>query len=486
MSAGASPERIVIKRLGRRLQLKIKHWQVIGAGYYPDFLCTSHFRQSITIVFLFLVMMLACITGFSLLSESLIRTHVQDIILNDINKFSAKTHLGDANSVIAQLQQERQENNDELPLVMVIDKQGDFLYHNAPLKRPNAVGCHMDVECLKTLITDEATHNIIGLSVQLGDGGIFFRAYNILPMLERIRTIPLVAGTGLFIVLLCCLLVSRHFSLHGLNTLRQMREALHRYSTGEQRVRMPISLYGNDFDGLSADINQNLERIDRLMEQVRSTSSHIAHELRTPLTHLQNRLYTLGERTGLSQDVQQEIQLAVSEVEKILSLFRAVMRIGEIESGRCIHQFETISVQHLLEDLTEYYQPLAESRRCHLVVEATAGASLFGDKALVFQAMANLIENAIKYAAQGEFITLGVRLYRGWMALYVSDRGPGIPTALHEKATARFQRLSEKNAPDGHGLGLSLVKAIAELHGGKLYLECGRPGLNVYLCLNRC
>lgn len=486
MSSGVPVSPVLRKRFGQQLQRKMKQWQVTGVGYYPDFLSTSHFRQLITLVFLFLIMMLGSIMGFSLLSETLIRTHVHDVILNDIYDFSARSRLNDSHRLTLQLQQVQQDSTEELPLVMVIDKQGQLLYHNMGLKGGDVGRCHRDVECLKGLIAGEDRHNIIGLSVQLEDGGVFFRAYNVLPMLERIRTIPLLAGTGLFIVLISCLLLSRRFSLHGLNTVRQIREALHRYSTGEQQVRMPISLYGNDFDGLSADINQNLERIDRLMEQVRSTSSHIAHELRTPLTHLQNRLYNLGERVDLGYEVQQEIHLAVSEAEKILSLFRAVMRIGEIESGRCVHQFENISVQQLLQDLVEYYQPLAEVHHCHLLNDVNAAIQLFGDKALVFQAMANLIENALKYAAQGESITLGVRLYHGWIALYVGDHGPGIPEHLYEKATARFQRLEEHHQQSGHGLGLSLVKAIAELHGGKLYLESGQPGLNVYLCLNRC
>ncbi|MCL6413942.1 HAMP domain-containing histidine kinase, partial [Pantoea agglomerans] len=177
-----------------------------------------------------------------------------------------------------------------------------------------------------------------------------------------VRTIPLVAGAGLFVVLLFCLFVSRHFSLRSLRSVEKIRAALHRYSSGEQQVRMPLSPYDDDFDSLSADINQNLERIERLMEQVRNTSSHVAHELRTPLTHLQNRLFNLTEWAGLDNDIRDELNLAVDEVHKILGLFRTVMRIGEIESGRCVHQFENIEARQLLEEIAEYYQPLAEER----------------------------------------------------------------------------------------------------------------------------
>ncbi|MBJ7222675.1 MULTISPECIES: sensor histidine kinase [unclassified Brenneria] len=480
----ATLNKIKIKKLGRLWQIKIKHWQLIGASQYPDFLCTSNFRQAITIVFLFLLMMLMCIIGFSLLSETLIRTHVREVILGNIYDYSMQSRLTDANSLMTQLRQDNLAKNDELPLFLIMDNRGDIVYHNHPLKNLQRTDCLMDVACLKALLSSKNDPNLIGLSVMLDDGGVFFTAYNIRPMLERVRTIPLVAGAGLFIVLLFCLFVSRHFSLRNLRRVEQIRTALHRYSTGEQQVRMPLSRYGDDFDSLSADINQNLERIERLMEQVRSTSSHVAHELRTPLTHLQNRLFNLTERIGPDGALRDELNLAVDEVHKILGLFRTVMRIGEIESGRCIHQFEHIEARLILEEIVEYYQPLAEQRGCHLLIEVKAGIQLFGDRALLFQALANLVENALKYAAHGKYITLGVKLYRGWMALSVADRGPGIPSVQHDKALQRFQRLDPGQQP-GYGLGLSLVKAIIDLHNGKLYLESDNPGLTVYLCLKR-
>ncbi|RLM21926.1 two-component sensor histidine kinase [Brenneria alni] len=482
----ATLNKFKIKKLGLFWQIKIKHWQLIGASHYPGFLCTSNFRQAITIVFLFLMMMLICIIGFSSLSETLIRTHVREVILGNIYDYSMQSNLTNTDTLITQLRQDNQARNDELPLFLVMDKSGDILYHNPPLKNVPRTDCQMNVACLKAILSSKNDPNLIGLSVMLDDGGVFFTAYNIRPMLERVRTIPLVAGAGLFIVLLFCLFVSRHFSLRSLRSVEQIRTALHRYSTGEKQMRMPLSPYGDDFDSLSADINQNLERIERLMEQVRSTSSHIAHELRTPLTHLQNRLFNLTERVGLDSELRDELNLAVGEVHKILALFRTVMRIGEIESGRCIHQFECIEARSLLEEIAEYYQPLAEERGCRLVIEVNAGIQLFGDRALLFQALANLIENALKYASNGKYITLSVKLYRGWIALSVADRGPGIPTAQHEKALQRFQRLASWQQQSGYGLGLSLVKAITDLHGGKLCLESVNPGLNVYLCLKRC
>lgn len=468
----------------RRMLMKLHQWQAILANYDPAFLSTSNFRQAIAIAYLFMMMMLGCIVGVSVLSESLLRTHVHDIITNDIYSYSAKSRLKSSQSLVEHLRQERDEQSGELPMMMVLAADGALIYHNASVT-PAQGQCGMDIECLKGLLGVAGSNQVIALAVRLDDGATFFRAYNIVPMMERLRTIPLVAGAGVFILLMCCLLVSSRFSQRNLNSVRQIREALRRYSTGEQQVRMPVSPWGNDFDGLCTDINQNLERIDRLMNQVRSTAGHVAHELRTPLTHLQNRLFTLGERDDLSGSVRREIDAATSEVQDVLALFRNVMRIGEIESGRCIHQFEPFSAQEMLNDLAEYYQPLAEEKQCQLVVELSASMPLFGDRALVFQAMANLIENSLKYAAGRGRITLSVQLYRGWLALVVADLGPGIAPEHYPAATERFERLGQDTTHSGFGLGLSLVKAIAELHNGKLYFGSADPGLVVYLCLNR-
>lgn len=482
-----------------RWQTRFRHWQVLGANRYPDFLGTAQFRQFITLVFLFLLMVLCCIVGFSQLSETLIRTHVRDVVLGNIYDQAAQSRLTDTHSLIAQLQRESRAKTDELPLFLVMDKQGNILYHNArgalqeALSAQPNTACHMNVPCLKQLlaetnkpaINNTAINNVIGMSVALDDGGVLFIAYNIRPMLERVRTIPLVAGTGLFLVLLFSLVISRHFSLRSLRSVERIRTALHRYSAGEQCVRMPLNAQGDDFNSLSSDINQNLERIERLMEQVRSTSSHVAHELRTPLTHLHNRLSNLTERHGIEQEMRDELYQAVDEVHKILGLFRTVMRIGEIESGRCVHQFAEFEVRPLLEEIVEYYQPLADVRGCQLTVETRPGIALFGDRALVFQALANLVENALKYATEGKSIRLSVTLYRGWIALRVSDRGPGIPPDLYATAVERFRRLQTAQPQPGYGLGLSLVKAIAELHGGQLHMASAKPGLHVYLCLQR-
>ncbi|WP_440865579.1 hypothetical protein [Symbiopectobacterium purcellii] len=172
-----------------------------------------------------------------------------------------------------------QAKTDELPLFLVMSKQGEILYHNAGwmLPGPNHTACKMDVPCLKALLVEKGAlnasdqrrsapeSNLVGMSVALDDGGVLFTAYNLRPMLERIRTIPLVAGAGLFVVLLFSLVVSRHFSLRSLRSVERIRTALHRYSAGEQYVRMPLSTRDDDFHSLSHDIIANRLKNDYIL-----------------------------------------------------------------------------------------------------------------------------------------------------------------------------------------------------------------------------
>ncbi|MCA3187595.1 MAG: sensor histidine kinase, partial [Cupriavidus sp.] len=169
------------------------------------------------------------------------------------------------------------------------------------------------------------------------------------------------------------------------------------------------------------------------------------------------------------------------------------LRIGEVEAGRCEHAFEWFDVRALLDDLAEYYAPLVSMSGMDLRIEAEPGRELYGDRALLFQALSNLLENAIKYAPGGKTLRLLARRRGDGMALGVADQGPGIPAALRGQAVERFRRLggasgsaANGRSASGSGLGLALVNAIARLHGARLSLEENPPeGLLAVLLLDR-
>lgn len=450
---------------------------LVNAYGLRQLLNTSNFRQASTIAFVCLLISLISIICSNHLLEAVTRSHVRDMILNDVRAQQLRGSLRTTAEVVAALQQREPNEARKEHLPTVIDSQGALRYGNAWLlgQLQCASGClgnwrHAVVP------GDNGAAEILGLLVPLADGGNYFSAYNLRPMLERTRIIPLMAGATMLLVLLLILLTSLPFSRRNLERINHIRDALARYASGEHGSRVACHSDGDEFDQLGSEVNHSLQRIDRLMEEVKTITSHIAHELRTPLTRLQARLLSVADQL---QDDPARIELmqAVADSERIQSLFRAVMRIGEVETGRCAHQFDSHSARELLQDIAEYYQPLAEERDCELIVQCRRQCRVYGDRALLFQALANLVDNALKYSPKGSPITLRGEQVRSRSRLSVADHGRGIPDALNDRAMARFQRLDTSGNVPGNGLGLTLTRAICDLHGGQLLLIDNQPGL---------
>ncbi len=444
---------------------------------------TSNFRQAATIAFICLLIALLSIVFSNRLLELIMRSHVRDMILNDVRAQQMYDRLLSSERVVNELKYREPFENRKERHPIVIDPQGEPLWGDAYLLP--------ELNCLENCTSNwrhasmtDARGNqteILGLLVPLADGGHYFSAYDLRPMLERTRIIPLIAGASLLLVLLSILLTSLPFSRRNLLRINRIRDALAQYASGNHRVRILVDRHGDEFDQLGNEINHSLQRIDRLMEEVKTVTSHIAHELRTPLTRLQSRLLNAADQ--LNGDARDEILQAVKDSERIQSLFRAVMRVGEVETGRCAHQFESVPARALLEDVREYYLPLAEERDCPLQVVCTDDYRIYGDRSLLFQALANLLDNALKYAPRGSAIELTACNRGGWQTLAIADRGRGIPKELNHKAMERFQRLDTSGNIPGNGLGLTLTRAICDLHGGNLQLTDNSPGLLAILQL---
>lgn len=438
---------------------------------------TSNFRQAASIAFICLLVALVSIIISNQLLGLVMRSHVRDMILTDVRTQQYSGRLGNAIQVAQALRQGQLLDVRKDRHSIVFDNKGNALYGDANLV-PQAdcrAPCETNWRHATLLNSKGRESEILGLLMPLPDGGQYFSAYDMRPMLERTRMIPLIAGAGLLVILLSIVLISLPFSMRNLYRINRIRDALARYSSGDHSIRVPYALQGDEFDQLGVEINHGLQRIDKLMDEVKNITTHIAHELRTPLTRLQSRLLSAVDL--VDGEARDELLRAVQDSERIQNLFRAVMRLAEVETGRLAYQLEVIQARPLLEDIVEYYLPLAEERGCVLCIEAAANCVLYGDRALLFQALANLIDNALKYTPTGLPVTLGAYHRRGFSYLSVGDRGPGIPRDLSDKAIERFQRLDTSGNTPGNGLGLTMIQAIAELHGGRLFLEDNNPGL---------
>jgi signal transduction histidine kinase len=256
-------------------------------------------------------------------------------------------------------------------------------------------------------------------------------------------------------------------------------------SAGDLSSRVPVTGQHDEFDELAETINEMLDRISRLMDGVRGVSNAIAHDLRTPITRARARLEDAARDCTTEAELRAAVERAIADLDGVVSVFHALLRIAEIEAGSRRSAFAAFDVVPLLRDLAELYEPAAEAAGQTLELDLPDTLMTFGDRDMMQQAVANLLDNAVKFApGQTAVRVAATRATAGQPAMIVvSDRGPGIPEADRARATERFFRgEAARNAP-GSGLGLALVQAVAVLHGGTLRLEDGAPGLRASITL---
>jgi signal transduction histidine kinase len=254
-------------------------------------------------------------------------------------------------------------------------------------------------------------------------------------------------------------------------------------AAGDFAQRVKLSGRGDEFDQLAEVINDMLDRIGRLMDGVREVSNAIAHDLRTPITRARTRLEDAALHAATAAELRLAIERATADLDGIVAVFQALLRIVEIEAGSRRSSFARIDAGPLMAGVAELYGAVAEERGVTLDASIPPHLLAYGDGALIQQAVANLVDNAVKFSPAGATVRLAASAGPHGLEILVCDEGPGIPAVERAKATERFYRgESARNTP-GSGLGLSLVQAVARLHGGTLRLEDAVPGLRAVLSL---
>jgi signal transduction histidine kinase len=254
-------------------------------------------------------------------------------------------------------------------------------------------------------------------------------------------------------------------------------------SAGDLTRRVKVTGHSDEFDLLAETINDMLERIARLMDGVRQVSNAIAHDLRTPITRARMRLEDAANTARTEEDLHNAIERAQADLDGIVAVFQALLRIAEIEAGARRSAFAEVDVAPLLSDLAELYEAAAEETGQTLVARIPPHAPIYGDRDMIQQAVANLLDNAVKFSPPKGVIRLAAHATPGAVEIVVADDGPGIPAEDRQRAVQRFFRAEAARSTPGSGLGLALVQAVAMLHGGTLRLEDNAPGLRAVLVL---
>ena len=263
--------------------------------------------------------------------------------------------------------------------------------------------------------------------------------------------------------------------------LSDVTSTLHRVAGGDLSTRLAVSGRGDDLDLISGEINQTLGRLGALVEAMRQVSADIAHELRTPLNRLRIHIEEAARNAAVSAPVEYDLAAAIAQSEAIDQTFSALLRVAQIEAGARREKFAPVDLAALLGDVGDVYSEVAEDAGQTLLCDVAGPAWVTGDKELLTQTFANLIENAIRHCPTGTMITATVRAEGDRVTASVCDTGPGIPAEERELVLRRLYRLEKSRTTEGTGLGLSLVKAVADLHGAELALADAMPGLRVDL-----
>jgi len=313
---------------------------------------------------------------------------------------------------------------------------------------------------------------------------------------ERERLFGIIANAGqwsLALVIVLGLAGGFFVSRRVLNRVEAMTDKAQTIMAGDLAGRLPIAGTGDELDRLAEHLNAMLERIEALMRGLKEVSDNIAHDLKTPLTRLRNRCEQALRGSAGVDDYRAALESTIAESDELIRTFDALLMIARAESGQARDNMIEFDAADIARDVCELYEPLAEQKGLALKVEAPLAAPVRGNRELVSQALANLVDNAIKYAgpeaakvngAAAE-IVLGAGADGNRIALSVADHGPGIPDADRGRVVERFVRLEMSRSLPGSGLGLSLASAVARLHGGELKLEDNHPGLRSVLALPR-
>ena len=268
-----------------------------------------------------------------------------------------------------------------------------------------------------------------------------------------------------------------------------MTDSAQSIMAGDLARRLPLAGSNDELDRLAENLNAMLDRIGELMRGLREVSDNIAHDLRTPLTRLRNGAEEALSSSATPADQRAALEKVIEESDGLIRVFNALLMIARAEAGAGREAMTDFDASQAARDVAELYEPLAEDQGMSIVVEAAPGLYARGHRELLGQALANLVDNAVKYgkpsgAAEPGEVRVVARRVGERVELAVSDHGPGIPLADRERVLDRFVRLEGSRSRPGSGLGLSLATAVARLHGGALAIEDNAPGLRVALSLD--
>jgi signal transduction histidine kinase len=300
--------------------------------------------------------------------------------------------------------------------------------------------------------------------------------------IDEIVDIAAIVGRALALGLLpafgLAVAIGMVLSLRAHDRLSEVNWRIQRIVAGDLRERLPTRGQGDPFDQLAVSVNGMLGEIEALIHEIAGVGDDIAHDLRTPLTRVRVRLERGRQHAATLDELRAVADKAITGLDQSLAIITALLRIAEIEHSRRLEGFSQVQLAPLVREVGDLYDPIAEDKRITLQVDAADGETVHGDRDLLFEAIANLVDNAVKFTPEGGRVELALLRRAGETVIRVRDTGLGIPESEREAVTSRFYRSDKSRRTEGLGLGLSLVAAIVKLHGFRFAIAAG-PGCTV-------
>ena len=295
------------------------------------------------------------------------------------------------------------------------------------------------------------------------------------------------AGWSLALVVVLGCFAGWFVARRVLKRVDDMNDTARSIMAGDLQGRLRIAGTGDELDRLAASLNQMLDRIGELMAGMQQVSDNIAHDLKTPLTRLRNRAEEALRTAHSPDELRAALDGAIDEADGLIRVFNALLMIARLETGRISDSMSELDLSEIVSGVAELYEPLAEEAGLTLSTDVAPGLHVTGNRELIGQALANLIDNALKYGVPTDsaepVVVVAAARADGHVELSVADHGPGIPEADRTRVFERFVRLDQSRSKPGFGLGLALASGVVRLHGGQMRLEDNEPGLRVVIAL---
>src|SRR5262247_74514 len=319
---------------------------------------------------------------------------------------------------------------------------------------------------------------------RLRSGEILVLGRNVDELSEIAAIVERALVMGLIPALCLGLVAGVFLSLRAQKRVAEVNRRVRRIVAGELRERLPTQGLNDPFDQLAVIVNGMLDEIEALIQGIAGVGDDIAHDLRTPLTRVRVGLERARQNAQTVDDLRAAIDQAIVGLDQSLAIITALLRIAEIEKSRRLAGFSEVALADVVREVADLYEPIAEDKRIAFKVAAEANMKVQGDRDLLFEAIANLVDNAVKFTPQGGRIELAVVGSGSESVVRVGDSGPGISAAEHDLVLRRFYRSDKSRGSPGLGLGLCLVTAIVKLHGFQLTIRPG-PGFVAEIACQR-